>query len=140
MGYHFSSRLTATLNLCSIYFKITWALSTLLEHMHKKFEINWTKIKGSCQWGRKVVTHDFKSDLPLGLCKSSFVCNRKPAFGLPAGSLHPLWKEINEEGSDYCTAAGRKIQNNYSHCPFSISKHLPNTLNFLLGKLDRFLG
>ena len=33
--------------------------------MHKKFEIDRTKIKGSCQSGRKVVTHDFKSDLPL---------------------------------------------------------------------------
>ena len=33
--------------------------------MHKKFEVNWTKIKGSCQLGRKVVTQDFKSDLPL---------------------------------------------------------------------------
>ena len=29
------------------------------------FEINPTKIKGSCQSGRKVVTHDSKSDLPL---------------------------------------------------------------------------
>ena len=37
----------------------------LLEHMHKKFEITQTKIKGSCQSGRKVVTHDSKSDLPL---------------------------------------------------------------------------
>ena len=33
--------------------------------MHKKFEINQTKIKGGCQSGRKVVTHDSKSDLPL---------------------------------------------------------------------------
>ena len=33
--------------------------------MHKKFEINWTKIKGGCQSGRKVVTHNSKSDLPL---------------------------------------------------------------------------
>ena len=33
--------------------------------MQKKFEINQTKIKGSCQSGRKVVTHDSKSDLPL---------------------------------------------------------------------------
>ena len=33
--------------------------------MHKKFEINRTKIKGSCQSGRKVVNHDSKSDLPL---------------------------------------------------------------------------
>ena len=33
--------------------------------MHKKFEINQTKIKGSCQLGRKVVIHNSKSDLPL---------------------------------------------------------------------------
>ena len=32
--------------------------------MHKKFEINRTKIKGGCQSGRKVVTHNSKSDLP----------------------------------------------------------------------------
>ena len=40
-----------------------WA--KLLEHMQKKFEMNRTKIKGSCQFGRKVVTHDSKSDLTL---------------------------------------------------------------------------
>ena len=34
--------------------------------MHKKFEINQTKIKGGCQSGREVVTHNSKSDLPLG--------------------------------------------------------------------------
>ena len=39
--------------------------SQLLEDMHKKFEINRTKIKGSCQWARKVVIHDSKSDLLL---------------------------------------------------------------------------
>ena len=33
--------------------------------MHKKFEINRTKIKGGCQSGTKVVTHNSKSDLPL---------------------------------------------------------------------------
>ena len=33
--------------------------------MHKKFGINQTKIKGSCQSGRKVVPKDSKSDLPL---------------------------------------------------------------------------
>ena len=33
--------------------------------MHKKFEINPTKIKGGCQLGRKVVGHNSKSDLPL---------------------------------------------------------------------------
>ena len=35
--------------------------------MHKKFEMNQTKMKGSCQLERKVVTHDSKSDLPLVL-------------------------------------------------------------------------
>ena len=38
--------------------------------MHKKFEINQTKIKGSCQSGRKVVTHNFK--------KSGTVMLRRP--------------------------------------------------------------
>ena len=33
--------------------------------MHKKFEIYRTKIKGSCQSVRKVVTQDSKSNLPL---------------------------------------------------------------------------
>ena len=33
--------------------------------MHKKFEINQTKIKGSCQSGREVRTHDSMSDLSL---------------------------------------------------------------------------
>ena len=33
--------------------------------MHKKFEINQTRIKGGYQFGRKVVPHDSKSDLPL---------------------------------------------------------------------------
>ena len=33
--------------------------------MHRKFYINRTKIKGGYQSRRKVVTHDFKSDLPL---------------------------------------------------------------------------
>ena len=41
-----------------------WAIQ--LDHMHKKYEINRTKIKGGCQSGRKVVTHNSKSDLPLG--------------------------------------------------------------------------
>ena len=33
--------------------------------MHKKFELKQTKIKGGCQSGRKVVTHNSKNDLPL---------------------------------------------------------------------------
>ena len=70
-SYHFPFRQTAILNLypiclrlTQIYFKITRELAILLEHMHKKFEISGTKIKGGCQSGRKVVAHDSKSDLP----------------------------------------------------------------------------
>ena len=29
------------------------------------FEVHQTKIKGGCQTGKKVVPHDYKSDLPL---------------------------------------------------------------------------
>ena len=44
--------------------------------MHKKFEINRTKIKGSCQSGRKVVPHDSKKDLPLvdTYCYTMYEC------------------------------------------------------------------
>ena len=37
----------------------------LLEHMHKKIEINQTKIKGGCKLERKMVTYNSMSDLPL---------------------------------------------------------------------------
>ena len=45
MGYHFSSQLKATLNLCLIYTKITWGISTLSKHIHKKFKANRTNIQ-----------------------------------------------------------------------------------------------
>ena len=35
--------------------------------MNKKFEMNWTKIKGGRQSGRKVVANNSKSDWPLVL-------------------------------------------------------------------------
>ena len=41
--------------------------------MYKKFEINPTKIKGSCQSGGKVVTHNSKSDLPLIQIEKSLI-------------------------------------------------------------------
>ena len=44
--------------------------------MHKKFEINRTEIKGGCQSGRKVVTHNFKSDLPLSEIRENCHCVR----------------------------------------------------------------
>ena len=45
MSYHYS-----TFNLCP-----------------SDFEVDQTKVKGGCQSGRIVVTHDSKSDLPLAL-------------------------------------------------------------------------
>ena len=38
--------------------------------MHKKFEVNQTKVKGDCQLEKKLVTHNSKSDLPLVLLKN----------------------------------------------------------------------
>ena len=40
-------------------------MSILLEHMHKKFQINQTKMKYGYKLGRKNVTHDSKRYLPL---------------------------------------------------------------------------
>ena len=45
--------------------------------MHKKFEINRTKIKGNCQSGRKVVPHNSKSDLPLRFMNYSTLPNKR---------------------------------------------------------------
>ena len=42
-------------------------MSMLLEHMHKKFEMNQIKIKGGCQSVRKVIPNKSKSDLPLDI-------------------------------------------------------------------------
>ena len=53
--------------------EVTWVLAVQLEHIHKKFEINQTKIKGGYQLGRKVVPHDSKSDLPLAAALAAAV-------------------------------------------------------------------
>ena len=46
--------------------------------MHKRFEINRTKNKGSCQSGRKVVTHDTNSDFPLsGIIRIGLMFDQK---------------------------------------------------------------
>ena len=54
--------------------------------MHKMFKINQTKIKGGCQSGRKVATHNSKSDLPLMsyLFLSIKVCSRGVADNISA--------------------------------------------------------
>ena len=44
--------------------------------MHNKFEINRTKITGGCQSGRKLVTHNSKSDLPLAALHLCETCAR----------------------------------------------------------------
>ena len=52
-------------NLCPIYLKFTWALATLSEPMHKKFEVAQTKIKGWCQSETKLSQLISNSQLPL---------------------------------------------------------------------------
>ena len=73
--------------------KIPWALDILLEHMHKELEINQIKIKCGCQSGRKVVTHNSKSDLPLD--SSKVLCLAPVDAHVPhnAGILYP-WGPI----------------------------------------------
>ena len=46
--------------------------------MHKKFEINRTKIKGGRQLGRKEVSHNSKSDMPLETKKIVFQTDSHP--------------------------------------------------------------
>ena len=48
--------------------------------MHEKFEINGTKIKGGCQQGRKVVTHNSKSDLPLSRALLQLNCSQVKSY------------------------------------------------------------
>ena len=61
--------------------------------MHKKFEIKKTKIKGGCKSGRKVVPHDSKSDLPLGM--STGRLSSTPGIIYTLSKLGGvLWQEI----------------------------------------------
>ena len=62
----------------------------LLEHMHKKFQINRTKIKGGCQSARKVVAYNSKSDFPLVLAAHSI-----HESGFNAGVYSPESPKIN---------------------------------------------
>ena len=55
MGYHFTSRLTATLNLCLNYVKLLVHVLKQCGQCSCDFKVNQTKIKGGCQSGRKVV-------------------------------------------------------------------------------------
>ena len=58
--------------------------------MHKEFDINRKKIKGDCQSGRKVVTHNSKSDLPLIFPKLFFTTSP-----MPLESVEALSSEID---------------------------------------------
>ena len=123
MGCHFSSRLTATLNLCPIYFKITWALVVFLDYMHKKFEINWTKIKGSCQSGRKVVTHDSKSDLPLVFYVSDVW------FCLNKMSLVCILHKCKMQLAYILNTTGRRLTNKNRKCQLALTGFLGGHLH-----------
>ena len=69
-------------------------------HMHKKFEINQTKIEGGCQSGRNAVTHNSKSDLPLET--DAFPPSFPPfAFLLKAGLLTNLIDLLLKAGSGW---------------------------------------
>ena len=65
--------------------------------MQKKFEINWTNIKGGCQSGKKVITHTSKSDLPLASRKTATIFRSLVASDIPAPG----------HGNENCFAAGK---------------------------------
>ena len=67
--------MTALLNLCLIYLKIIRALAKLSQHMPKKFEVNQTKIKGSCQSETKTAELISTSELYL-------VCSKLKIFDI----------------------------------------------------------
>ena len=77
--------------------------------MHKKFEINQTKIMGGCHSGRKVVTHNSKSDLPLEqVVKCHFYLIRHAIFTKKwflkiNNTFHQHFTDVkNFEGCFYC--------------------------------------
>ena len=74
--------------------------------MHKKFEINKTKIKGGCESERKAVTHKSKSDLPLGFStfKNRFLEKKANIFVFPDVSLFmtTMLEADHESGSLTC--------------------------------------
>ena len=75
--------------------------------MHKKFEINQTKIKGVCLSGRKVVTHqNSKSDLPLiGIFTfDKYVCKFLVSYGNVFSELKK--KSVSEKN---LSAADQKL-------------------------------
>ena len=79
--------------------------------MHKKFEINWTKIKHGCQSGRKVVTHNtvFKS------------------LAILLEHMHKKF-EINRTKIKGGCQSGRKVvtHNSKSDLPLNVSKKETN--------------
>ena len=69
----------------------------------QKFENNQTKIKGGCQLGRKVVTHDSKSDLPLGgRSANSFLSQKLITFQFLSSNLisKPMISQTKGEDLD----------------------------------------
>ena len=59
--------------------------SNNMANAHVTFEVNQTKIKGGCQLGRKVVIHNYMSDLPLeeGEKDKKFYSDKLRGFGDP---------------------------------------------------------
>ena len=65
--------------------------------MHKKFEINQTKIMGGCQSGRKVVTQNSKNDLPLVLFLCPFANIEKLVKSSSVSYYGASWLVVVEE-------------------------------------------
>ena len=126
-------------------FKITWKLVMLLDHLHKNFEINRTKIKGGCQLGSKVVTHNSKSDLPLVDYASPGLATLENRilvlfgtfwpFFCPFLSLDNLWSVLAVNFFDWSSGLGEDISSVH-HSPQSRSQPL---VKILVRYVDEFV-
>ena len=88
--------------------------------MHKKFEIRLTKIKGSCQLGRKVVTHNSKSDLPLARIACLSGVTSRVRGGIPYGT------GLRARGDGYRTA----LEARPFHAAFSFESTTKGRVHF----------
>ena len=62
--------------------------------MHKKFQINRTKIEGGCQSDRKVVTNNSKSDFPVENMHKKFEVNRTNIKSCTKAEHQDSWNDL----------------------------------------------
>ena len=96
--------------------------------MHKKFEINGTKIEVGCQSGRKVVTHKPKSELPLKKFLRARNCARARNMSYPRLELKSTENRWNVP-LEWFSEARRKYLYNFFPLSIDLTNVSLNTLS-----------